>query len=347
MDQKEFKPTDVKELGEFGLIQHLTENIKNHHPESLKGVGDDGAVIRNTGEVTVVSTDMLVEGIHFDVMYSPMKHLGYKAVVVNLSDIYAMNAKPLQITVSIAISSKYSVEALTELYEGIKLACSHYKVDLVGGDTTSSPKGMTLCITAIGQAPENRIVYRNGARPGDIICVTGDLGGAYLGLQVLEREKQIYLELPGVQPDLEKSQYLIERQLKPEAQKEAIEYFEKNNIIPTSMIDVSDGLASDLKHICTQSDVGAYIEEGKVPLHPDTEMTALQFRLDPITCALHGGEDYELLFTVKESDLEKIKYMPDVFIIGEITDKKDGLKLHTTGGNIHELTSQGWNHFSA
>jgi thiamine-monophosphate kinase len=338
--------TDISRLGEFGLIQLLTRDIQFTQPTTLAGAGDDAAVIQNTGEVTVVSTDMLVEGIHFDLMYTPLKHLGYKSVIVNLSDIYAMNAVPTQITVSIAISSKYTVEAIDELYEGIKLACKMYKVDLVGGDTTSSPKGMVISITALGQAKKENIVYRNGAKPGDIICVTGDLGAAYLGLQVLEREKQIYLQHPGIQPELDKSQYLIERQLKPEAQRGAIEYFDKQKIKPTAMIDVSDGLAGDLKHICVQSGVGAFIEEGKVPVHPDTEMTAINFRMDPITCALHGGEDYELLFTIDEKDLDKIRYMPEVFIIGEITDAADGIKLHTTGGNVYELTGEGWNHFN-
>lgn len=339
------KKTDISSLGEFGLIRLLSQKVELHQTSSLTGIGDDAAVIKNEGEVTVVSTDMLVEGIHFDLMYSPLKHLGYKAVVVNLSDIYAMNALPKQITVSIAISSKYSVEAIDELYEGIRLACQFYKVDLVGGDTTSSPKGMVISITALGQAKADNLTYRNGAKVGDILCVTGDLGAAYLGLQVLEREKQIYLQHPGIQPELEKSQYLLERQLKPEAQKGAIEYFHEHNIQPTSMIDVSDGLASDLKHICMQSGVGAFIEEGKVPIHPDAEITAINFRLDPITCALHGGEDYELLFTIGEKDLEKIRYMPDVFIIGEITEASEGIKLHTTGGNIYELTGEGWNHF--
>lgn len=337
--------TDVNTLGEFGLIDYLTKNIAFQNISTLMGVGDDAAVITNYLETTVISTDMLVEGIHFDLMYTPLKHLGYKAVVVNLSDIYAMNAVPEQITVSIAISSKYSVEAINELYAGITLACKFYNVDLVGGDTTSSPKGMIISITAIGQANKKDLVFRNGAKPGDIICVTGDLGASYLGLQILEREKQIYLEHPSVQPELDKNQYLLERQLKPEAQRSAIDYFKKEGIIPTAMIDVSDGLASELMHICTQSTVGAYIEEGKVPIHPDTERTALEFKMDPITCALHGGEDYELLFTIQEKDLEKIRFMPDVFIIGEITNQKDGLKLHTTGGNIHPITAQGWNHF--
>lgn len=337
--------TDVNTLGEFGLIAELTKNNPSRHSSTILGVGDDAAVIKNTEEVTLVSTDMLVEGIHFDLMYTPLKHLGYKAVIVNLSDIYAMNAVPRQITVSIAISSKYSLEAIQELYEGIYTACKMYNVDLVGGDTTSSPKGMIISITALGQAKKDKVVSRSGAKPGDILCVTGDLGAAYLGLQILEREKQVYLAHPGVQPELEKSQYLIERQLKPEAQAGAIAWFEKENIIPTAMIDISDGLASEVLHLCRQSGTGAFIEEGKVPIHPDTEMTAIEMKLDPITCALHGGEDYELLFTIQEADLEKIRFMPEVFIIGEMTEASEGIHLHTTGGNIHPVTAQGWNHF--
>lgn len=337
--------TDVNTLGEFGLIDHITADFVERQPTTVKAIGDDAAVIKNISGCTVVSTDMLVEGIHFDLMYTPLKHLGYKAVVVNLSDIYAMNATPSQVTVSIAISSKYSVEAVSELYAGIALACKFYNVDLVGGDTTSSPKGMIISITALGQAESEDIVYRSGAGPGDIICVTGDLGAAYLGLQILEREKQVYLAHPGVQPELADNQYLIERQLKPEAQRGAVEYFRKAKIKPTAMIDISDGLASDLMHICRQSQTGAFVEEVKVPIHPDTERTAISFQLDPITCALHGGEDYELLFTVRESDLESIRFMPDVFIIGEITPIGDGIKLHTSGGNIHPITAQGWNHF--
>ncbi|MBK8517825.1 MAG: thiamine-phosphate kinase [Saprospiraceae bacterium] len=337
--------TDLNTLGEFGLIEALTKDHPAQQPTSIKSVGDDAAVIKNINEVTVVSTDMLVEGIHFDLMYTPLKHLGYKSVVINLSDIFAMNAEPSQITVSVAISSKYSLEAMKELYEGIYTACKMYKVDLVGGDTTSSPKGMVICVTAIGQASEADLVYRNGAKKGDIICVTGDLGASYLGLQILEREKQVYLAHPGVQPELENNQYLIERQLKPEAQAGAVAYFRKNKVKPTSMIDISDGLASELIHICRQSGTGAFIEEGKVPIHPDTERTAIDFNLDPITCALHGGEDYELLFTIDEKDLDKIRFMPEVFIIGEITDEGDGIKLHTTGGNVHDISAQGWNHF--
>lgn len=337
--------TDVNELGEFGLIDHLNKDTKKYTETTLKGIGDDAAVIKNQQAATVVSTDMLVEGIHFDLMYMPLKHLGYKSIMVNLSDICAMNVIPTQVTVSIAISNRFSVEALEEFYAGVHLACELYKVDLVGGDTTSSPKGMTISVTAIGQADQEEIVYRSGAQPGDILCVTGDLGSAYLGLQLLEREKQIYLSSPGIQPDLEGEKHLISRQLKPEARLDAIRYMKQNKLVPTSMIDVSDGLASELMHICTASDVGAYIEEGKIPIHPDAEQMALKFNMDPVTCALNGGEDYELLFSVKEGDLEKVRYMPEVFIIGEIVEKEHGVKLHTTGGNIHGLKAQGWKHF--
>ncbi len=340
------KRTDVNTLGEFGLIKHLTKDFDNIQPSTLKGIGDDAAIILNIDETTVVSTDLLVEGIHFDLMYTPLKHLGYKAVVVNLSDIYAMNAHPTQITVSIAISNRFSVEALEELYAGIKTACKNYNVDLIGGDTTSIPKGLVISVTAIGQAPQNKLVYRNTAKVGDLICITGDLGAAYLGLQILEREKQIFLENNQVQPDLEEQTYVISRQLKPEARKDMIEAFNKNGVIPTAMIDVSDGLASELYHICTQSNVGAIVEESGVPIHPDAQMMALKFKLDPITCALSGGEDYELLFTIDPSDLDKIKYLPDIYIMGEITQATEGIKLHTKGGNIHPITAQGWNHFN-
>ena len=345
-NEKKQSFTDVNTLGEFGLIESLTKGMDHVQASSIKGIGDDAAVIKFGDEHIVVSTDMLVEGIHFDLMYSPLKHLGYKAVIVNLSDIYAMNAIPSQVTVSIAISSKYSVEALTELYAGIKEACRLYKVDLVGGDTTSSPKGMTMSITAIGTAKPETITYRSGARKGDILCVSGDLGAAYLGLQILEREKQLYLSNPGIQPDLENQQYLLERQLKPEARKDMIHYFAKDKLVPTAMIDISDGLASDLMHICKASGVGAYLEEAKIPIHDDAQLMAIKFQLDPVTTALNGGEDYELLFTIDEKDLEKIRYMPSTYIIGEITDKKDGITLHTTGGNIHPLKAQGWNHFT-
>lgn len=341
------KLTDVNELGEFGLIDHLTGDVHPSQPSTEKGIGDDAAVIKvGADQSMVVSTDMLVEGIHFDLVYTPLKHLGYKAIVVNLSDIYAMNAVPQQVTVSLAISSRYTVEALTELYEGIHLACKLYNVDLVGGDTTSSPRGMTISVTAIGQAKTSDIVYRSTAKKGDILCVTGDLGAAYLGLQLLEREKQVFIADPNMKPEIEDRSHLVERLLKPEARKDSIAYFAKEKLTPTSMIDISDGLASEIHHICRQSGLGAYIEEGKVPMHPDTQEVAISFKIDPITCALHGGEDYELLFTVAEADLEKIRYMPDVFIIGEMVSARDGVKLHTTGGNIHEIPSQGYEHLA-
>jgi thiamine-monophosphate kinase len=337
--------TDVNALGEFGLIEHLTAKFSVHNASTIKGVGDDAAVIDNESLCTVVSTDMLVEGIHFDLSYTPLKHLGYKAVVVNLSDIYAMNAIPKQITVAFAISNRFSVEALEELYEGIRIACEVYGVDLVGGDTTSSPKGLVLSVTAIGQCEKELLVYRNGAKPGDLICITGDLGAAYLGLQLLEREKQIWKENPAIQPDLEEQKYVVGRQLKPEARKDAIEAFRKVGLKPTSMIDISDGLASELFHLCNQSGVGALLEESGVPIHHEAQLLALQFKLDPITCALNGGEDYELLFTVDPKDIEKVRFLPEIYIAGDILEAKDGIRLHTKGGNLHELKAQGWRHF--
>ncbi|MCB0635215.1 MAG: thiamine-phosphate kinase [Lewinella sp.] len=340
------KRTDVNELGEFGLIEHLTQAFPLLNASSVKGVGDDAAVIDNEGFQTVVSTDMLVEGIHFDLMYTPLKHLGYKAIVVNLSDIYAMNARPRQVTVSIALSNRFSVEAVDELYEGIRLACENYGVDLVGGDTTSSNKGLIISVTAIGQGEKDKLAYRDGAKIGDLLCITGNVGAAYLGLQILEREKQIYLSNPGVQPNLEDETYCVGRQLKPEARREMIEAFDKAQLVPTAMIDVSDGVASEIFHICRQSGVGAFVEESGVPIHPDAQMLALKFKLDPITCALSGGEDYELLFTIDPADVEKVKYLPDIYIMGEIVPAADGVKLHTKGGNIHDLQAQGWVHLS-
>lgn len=337
--------TEIDSLGEFGLIAHLTNGFPIQHASTLKAIGDDAAVLENGDFLTVVSTDMLVEGIHFDLAYMPLKHLGYKAVVVNLSDIYAMNARPKQITVSLAISNRFSVEALEEFYDGIRLACKNYDVDLVGGDTTSSPRGLVLSITAIGQGEKSKIVYRNGAKPGDLLCITGDLGAAYLGLQILEREKQLWQSDPNIQPDLGDQKYLIGRQLKPEARRDAIEAFEKSGLVPTAMIDISDGLASELFHICSQSGVGAILEESGVPIHPDAEMQAINFKLDPITCALSGGEDYELLFTIDPKDVDKVRFLPDIYIAGEIVAKEEGIKLHTKGGNIHPIVAQGWNHF--
>lgn len=339
--------TDINTLGEFGLIERLTRDFALQQPSSLKGVGDDAAVIDNDGFLTLVSTDLLIEGIHFDLMYMPLKHLGYKSVVVNLSDIYAMNGQPRQITVNLALSNRFSVEALEELYAGIRLACRHYGVDLVGGDTSASLKGLMISVTAIGQGERGKVVYRNGAKPGDLVCVTGDLGSAYLGLQILEREKQLFLSNPNIQPELAGKDYLIGRQLKPEARKDMVELFAKNHLVPTAMIDVSDGLASDLLHICKQSGVGAFIEESGVPIHPDAQLQAIEFNLDPVTCALSGGEDYELLFTISPADVEKVRYLPDIYIMGEITDARDGVVLHTKGGHIHPVQAQGWQHFSA
>lgn len=337
--------TDVNTLGEFGLIEHLTKGFALRNASSLKGVNDDAAVIDNGNFLTVVSTDLLIEGIHFDLIYTPLKHLGYKAVVVNLSDIYAMNARPRQITVSIAISNRFSVEALDELYAGIRAACDRYGVDLVGGDTSSSNKGLLISVTAIGQGEADKLTYRNTARVGDLVCITGNLGAAYLGLQILEREKQLFLSDPSIQPNLEDQSYLIGRQLKPEARKEMIEMFAQHQLVPTAMMDISDGLSSDLMHICRQSGVGAYIEESGVPIHPEAQQMAIKFGLDPITVALSGGEDYELLFTIDPNDLDKVKYLPDIYIAGEIVPAEDGLKLHTKGGNIHAMTAQGWTHF--
>ncbi|PSR14132.1 MAG: thiamine-phosphate kinase [Bacteroidetes bacterium] len=337
--------TDVNTLGEFGLIEHLTRRFPLLNASSVVGIGDDAAVIDNGNFKTVVSTDMLLEGIHFDLMYTPLKHLGYKAVVVNLSDIYAMNAQPKQITVSLALSNRFSVEALEELYEGIYAACEHYGVDLVGGDTSSSTKGLVISVTAIGQGETDKLAYRSGAKVGDLICISGNVGAAYLGLQLLEREKQIYLSSPGVSPDLEEEAYCVGRQLKPEARKDIIDLIAKTQLVPTAMIDISDGVASELFHLCRASGVGAFLEESGVPIHPDAQLLALKFKLDPITCALSGGEDYELLFTIDPADIEKVKYLPDIYIAGEITAASEGVKLHTKGGNIHPLKAQGWVHF--
>lgn len=337
--------TDVNTLGEFGLIEHLTRDFPVRQPSTLKGVGDDAAVIDNGQFCTVVSTDMLVEGIHFDLAYTPLKHLGFKAVAVNISDICAMNALPRQITVSVAISNRYSVEAMDELYAGIRAACEAYNVDLVGGDTTSSPRGMVISITAIGQCEKDLLTYRSGAKVGDLICITGDLGAAYLGLQILEREKRIWQENPDVKPDFEGQHYLINRQLKPEARRDMVEVFRRVGLKPTAMIDISDGLASEIFHICKQSGVGALVEESGIPLHPETEQMALKFKLDPATCALNGGEDYELLFTITPGDADKIRYLPEIYIAGEILEAKDGIRLNTKGGNLHPLKAQGWKHF--
>lgn len=344
-DNKE--TTHISQLGEFGLIEHLTKNVKLHHPGSEKGIGDDAAVLDYTGKKVLVSTDMLLEGIHFDLAYTPLKHLGYKAVQVNLSDICAMNATPAQITVSIGLSSKYTLEAIEELYEGIYLACEKYKVDLIGGDTSSSKQGLVISVTVLGYADEAAITYRNGAEEGDLICVSGDLGGAYVGLQLLEREKLIYLENPNIQPDLEGKDYIVERQLKPEARQDIVQLLKDLNVKPTSMIDVSDGLASEVLHICRQSNKGCNLYEEKIPVDPMTYETAREFNLDPTICALSGGEDYELLFTVKQADYDRIKHDVDISIIGYITEASAGCNLISKGGSVHELKAQGWNAFKA
>lgn len=337
--------TEVGQLGEFGLIDHLTSPFQIHNPSTILGIGDDAALLNPGEQQVVVTTDLLLEGIHFDLMYHPLKHLGYKAVVVNLSDICAMNAIPAQITVSIGISNRFSVEALEELFEGMRAACEFYQVDLVGGDTTSSQQGLVLSITAIGYAKNESICRRTGAKPGDILGVTGNLGAAYLGLQILEREKQLFLSQPEVQPDLEGQSYVVGRQLKPEARLDMIQHFAKIGFKPTAMIDVSDGLSSDLTHLCKASGTGAFVEEGHVPVHHEAEQLALKFKLDPITCALHGGEDYELLFSASPEDLPKLRVMPDTYLIGEITDPKEGITLHTTGEKVIPLEPKGWRHF--
>jgi thiamine-monophosphate kinase len=337
--------TELQELGEFGLISHLTKHLKLTNQSSSKGVGDDAAVLDFSSKKTLISTDLLLEGIHFDLAYTPLKHLGYKAIQVNLSDIYAMNGTASQVTVSIGLSSKFPLEAVEELYSGMILACEKYNVDIVGGDTSSSKQGLVISVTSIGYADEKDICYRSGAQENDLICVSGDLGAAYIGLQLLEREKQVYLENPEIQPDLEGKDYIVERQLKPEARKDVIKLLHELKVKPTAMIDVSDGLASDILHICAQSEKGCTIYEEKIPIDPMTYDTAREFHLDPTVCALSGGEDYELLFTVKQADYEKIKNHPDISVIGHITEQSSGKNMVSKSGVVHELKAQGWNAF--
>lgn len=336
--------TAISELGEFGLIKHLTTNFKIQHETSTKGIGDDAAVL-NFKDQVLISTDLLLEGIHFDLAYVPLMHLGYKAVQVNLSDIYAMNGIATQITVSIGISSKFPLEAVEEIYKGIELACNKFNIDLIGGDTSSSKQGLVISVTSIGHAAAEDICYRNGAEEGDLLCVSGDLGGAYVGLQILEREKQIFLENPELQPDLEGKDYIIERQLKPEGRRDIVDLLAQMKIKPTSMIDVSDGLASEILHICTQSEKGCTLYEEKIPIDPMTYETARELGLDPTVCALNGGEDYELLFTIKQADYDKLKNDIDVSIIGYITDKNSGCNMISKSNVSHELKAQGWNAF--
>ena len=338
--------TELDNIGEFGLIEKLSANFENRNPRTLTGIGDDAAVVEiSETEALLISTDMLIEGIHFNLMYMPLLHLGYKAVVVNLSDIIAMNAIPEQITVSIGVSSRFPVEAVEELYKGIKNACDMYNIDLIGGDTTSTYSGLTISITAIGRAKKEEIVYRSGAKEFDLLVVTGDLGAAYMGLQVLEREKEVFTASPDIQPDLDGHDYIIERQLKPEARKDILGFLKELNVQPTAMIDISDGLASEILHICKASNVGCHVYDEKIPIDAKTSMTAIDFNLDPGTCALNGGEDYELLFTVDQKDFEKVQGNPNMTIIGHITNEQDGKYFIDKNGSALELKAQGWSHF--
>lgn len=338
--------TSLADLGEFGLIDRLTKGFENQNPSTLKGVGDDAAVMDFKNKKTVVSTDLLIEGVHFDLSYVPLKHLGYKAVSVNVSDIYAMNATATQITVSIAVSNRFPLEALEELYAGIRLACDRYKVDLVGGDTTSSTRGLIISVTAIGEANEEDLVYRNGAQPNDLVVLTGDIGGAYMGLQILEREKAVFQVNPNSQPDIEMYSYILERQLKPEARKDIPPLLKQLGVKPTAMMDVSDGLSSELLHICKQSGVGCRLYEDKIPLDPQVINTCEEFNLDSTTIALSGGEDYELLFTIAQADYDKIKGNPNFSVIGYITDKEEGVNLVTRAGQFIPIIARGWNALS-
>ncbi|MFV0305741.1 MAG: thiamine-phosphate kinase [Moheibacter sp.] len=343
-DDKQPQLTPLDKLGEFGLINHLTENIELHSEYTVKGIGDDATVLEFTDAETLVSTDMLVEGVHFNLAYVPLRHLGYKSVMVNLSDIYAMNAIPSQILVSIAVSSRFPVESLEELYEGVKIACKNYKVDLVGGDTTSSTSGLIISITAIGSAKREEIVFRNGAHENDLLVVSGDLGAAYLGLQILERENEVYKVNPNVQPDLSEYEYLVGRQLKPEAGKTIVELLKQLNVKPTSMIDISDGLSSEVLHLSKQSGYGFKVYEEKIPLDPMVIKTAEEFGINPITCALNGGEDYELLFTISQDDFPKIKGNPNLTVIGHTTEQNAENYLMLKGSeSAIPLTAQGWN----
>ncbi len=335
--------TEISSLGEFGLIDHLTKNFELRNASTIVGVGDDAAVIDHFGRQTVVTTDLLIEGVHFDLMYTPLKHLGYKSIVVNLSDIYAMNATPTQVTVSIGISNRFSLEALNEFYEGIYAACEKYNVDLAGGDTSSSQKGFVISVTAIGEVAPDKFVKRSTANKGDLICVSGDLGAAFLGLTLLEREKGIYLENPQIQPDLEGEDYIVGRLLKPEARKDIIEFFAQQNLLPTAMMDISDGLSSETLHICNQSNLGCRLHEDKLPIAEETRNAAFKFGLDPTICALNGGEDYELIFTFKQDDYDKIILNDAISIIGYMTDAEEGRKFITKGGNSFDITAQGWN----
>lgn len=346
MSKEEIKRTELSELGEFGLIRELSKSVKLSRKSSVKGIGDDAAILKwNSKKNVVITTDMLTEGVHFNLAYCPLKHLGYKAVAVNVSDIYAMGAIPTHITVSVALSNRFSLEAIKELYEGINLACANYGVDLIGGDTTSSSSGLVMSITALGETDATPI-YRSGAKEYDLLCVSGDLGAAYVGLQILERENAVFLAGKGAQPDLGKYPYVLERQLKPEPRKDIVEYFKKEGIVPSAMIDISDGLASEIMHICEQSNVGCTIYEEKLPIDQETFNVANELNLSPTICALNGGEDYELLFTISQKEYDKIKDYQGVTIIGHITDQNSGANMVTGSDTIIPLTAQGWDAFN-
>jgi len=343
MNESESKITELSDLGEFGLIEHLTKDIPIVNKSTIKGIGDDAAVIKPaSGTEVLVSKDLLIEGVHFDLTYMPLMHLGYKAVVVNISDIVAMNGVPKQIVVGIGVSSKFSVEALEEIYSGIKKACEMYKVDFVGGDTTSSVSGLFISVTVIGEVKKDRITYRSGANVDDLLCVSGDLGAAYMGLLILEREKKVFKANPNMQPDLSDHNYILERQLKPEARTDIVRLLNEKDVIPTSMIDISDGLASEAKHICKSSNKGCAIYEEKIPIDQNTFDTAKEFRIVPSVAALNGGEDYELLFTVKQKDYDKIKDLKEITVIGYITEESEGEKLVSNDNHLFNLEAQGW-----
>ena len=346
IEDKNPQRTPISSLGEFGLITHLTKNFSVNQKSTVKGIGDDAAVLNFDNKEVVVSTDLLVEGVHFDLSYIPLKHLGYKSVMVNLSDVYAMNAMATQVTVSIAVSNRFPLEALEELYAGIETAARIYGIDLVGGDTTSSTSGLIISVTAIGVANKQDLVYRNGAKPNDLLVVTGDLGGAYMGLQVLEREKEVYKVNPNNQPDLDHYSYIIERQLKPESRKDIVKLLKDLEVKPTSMIDISDGLSSEIMHLCKQSGVGCDLYENKIPLDPQVISTCEEFNIDSTTIALNGGEDYELLMTIAQDDYPKIKANPNLTVIGFITEKNAGMNLVTRAEEKIELKAQGWNSIS-
>ncbi|WP_194767324.1 thiamine-phosphate kinase [Tamlana sp. I1] len=346
IEDKNQQRTKLSDLGEFGLIDHLTKNFKITHKSTVKGIGDDAAVLEFNKKRIVVTTDLLVEGVHFDLSYMPLKHLGYKSIVVNLSDVFAMNAKATQVTVSIAVSNRFPLEALEELYAGIETAAHIYNVDVIGGDTTSSTTGLLISVTAIGEVESGLEVYRNGAKPSDLLVVTGDLGAAYMGLQVLEREKEVYKVNPNNQPDLEPYSYIIERQLKPEARKDVVKLLEELDVKPTAMIDVSDGLSSEIIHICKQSEVGCDLYEDKIPLDPQVISTCEEFNIDSTTVALNGGEDYELLFTISQADYPKIKANPNLTIIGHMKDASEGLHLVTRADTRIPIKAQGWKNFN-